>query len=88
MSSRPWEFKRKGRATYSAGKSETCLVLDLLVGIYAYTAGNVEFLRLFICTELKIEERNPVPEQTSNIGGDMFIYNAFHVKKQSNFLIL
>ena len=81
-----WEFKRKGRATYSAGKNEMCLVLDLLVDNYTYIAGDAELLRLVTCTELKIQERNPVPERNSNIDSDMFIDNAFHFKKQSNFL--
>lgn len=47
-----------------------CLVLDLLVDSYAYIAGDAELLRLVICTELKIQERNPVPEQNDNIDSD------------------
>lgn len=87
MSSKVWKFKRKGRATYSVGKNEMCLVLDLLVDNYAYITGDAELLRLVICTELKIQERNPVPERHSDVGSDTFINNAFHFKKQSNFLV-
>lgn len=87
VSSKVWKFKRKGRATCGAGKNEMCLVLDLLVDNYTYITGDAELLRLVICTELKIQERNPVTERNSNIGSDTFIDNAFHFKKQSNFLV-
>jgi len=62
FSSKVWKFKRKGRATCSDGKNETSLVLDLLVDNYAYITDDAKLLRLIICTELKIQERNRVPE--------------------------
>lgn len=48
LGTRVWEFKRKGRAIYRAGKNEMCLFLDLLVDNYAYIAGDAELLRLVV----------------------------------------
>lgn len=56
----------KERATYSPGKNRMCSVLNLLVGSYAYVAGDTKLLMSVIWTELKIQERNPVQEQTQH----------------------